>query len=131
VEDVQEQLQVSERRTCQVLEQPRSTQRQEPKVSAVTERLRTRITELACRHGRYGYRRITVLLRTEGWQVNHNVWHGCGIMKGRKCRTNSADEDGCSSMMVRVYDFVQHTKITYGAMILLLNAQAMEEPYGC
>jgi putative transposase len=71
VEEILEQMQVSERRVCQVLEQPRSTQRQEPKVNVATERLRTRITELACQYGRYGYRRITVLLRTEGWQVNH------------------------------------------------------------
>jgi hypothetical protein len=71
VEEIQEQLQVSERRACQVLEQPRSTQRQEPKVNAATERLRQHVTELACQYGRYGYRRITILLRTEGWQVNH------------------------------------------------------------
>ena len=58
-------MQVSERRVCAVLEQPRSTQRQEPKVNEVAERLRKRITELACQYGRYGYRRITVLLRTE------------------------------------------------------------------
>jgi transposase InsO family protein len=34
-------------------------------------RLERRIIELAFQYGRYGYRRITVLLRREGWQVNH------------------------------------------------------------
>jgi transposase InsO family protein len=29
------------------------------------------ITDLATRYGRYGYRRITALLREQGWQVNH------------------------------------------------------------
>jgi len=71
VEDIFEQMQVSERRVCQVLEQPRSTQRQEPKVNEATERLRELITKLACDYGRYGYRRITIMLRTEGWHVNH------------------------------------------------------------
>ena len=35
------------------------------------ERLRARIIKLAGKYGRYGYRRITVLLNREGWQVNH------------------------------------------------------------
>jgi transposase InsO family protein len=30
-----------------------------------------RIVELAKAYGRYGYRRITALLRWEGWKVNH------------------------------------------------------------
>ena len=29
------------------------------------------IIELATRYGRYGYRRITAMLKIEGWQVNH------------------------------------------------------------
>jgi putative transposase len=29
------------------------------------------MVELACQYGRYGYRRITVMLRREGWHVNH------------------------------------------------------------
>jgi putative transposase len=34
------------------------------------EALRLRLRELAATHVRYGYRRLTVLLRREGWQVN-------------------------------------------------------------
>jgi len=34
-------------------------------------RLAERIIELATQYGRYGYRRITAMLRQEGWQVNH------------------------------------------------------------
>jgi putative transposase len=34
------------------------------------EALRTRLRELAATHVRYGYRRLTVLLRREGWHVN-------------------------------------------------------------
>lgn len=42
-----------------------------------------RIVELACQYGRYGYRRITALLRREGWQVNHKrierIWRREGL----------------------------------------------------
>ena len=42
-----------------------------------------KIHELAVRHGRYGYRRITVLLRWEGWKVNrkrvHRIWKAEGL----------------------------------------------------
>lgn len=34
------------------------------------EPLRRRLRELAATHGRYGYRRLTVLLRREGWRAN-------------------------------------------------------------
>ncbi len=88
MEELVEQLQVSERRACEVLEQSRSTQRQQPKVNAATERLRRRITDLACEYGRYGYRRITVLLRTEGWKVNHKrvarLWRQEGLKVPQK-----------------------------------------------
>jgi len=42
-----------------------------------------RMTELALWYGRYGYRRITALLRNEGWQVNHKrierLWRQEGL----------------------------------------------------
>lgn len=42
-----------------------------------------RIIELASMYGRYGYRRITALLRSEGWQVNHKrvwrIWRQAGL----------------------------------------------------
>ena len=34
------------------------------------EPLRRRLREIAATHVRYGYRRLTVLLRREGWKVN-------------------------------------------------------------
>ncbi len=43
----------------------------------------SRITELAIQYGRYGYRRITAMLRQEGWQVNHKrverIWRKEGL----------------------------------------------------
>ena len=42
-----------------------------------------KIHDLAIRNGRYGYRRITVLLRREGWKVNrkrvHRIWKAEGL----------------------------------------------------
>ena len=63
VEHVQEKLEVSERCACRVLNQPRSTQRREPETPKDEPRLLKRIIDLATRFGRYGYRRITELLR--------------------------------------------------------------------
>ncbi len=46
--------------------------------------------ELASRHPRFGYRRITALLRTEGWRVNrkrvHRIWRLEGLRVPTKQR---------------------------------------------
>jgi putative transposase len=57
-------------------------------VSEEEERLRERIVDLACAYGRYGYRRITGLLRNEGWRVNHKrverIWRQEGLKVPQK-----------------------------------------------
>ena len=74
---------VSERRACKVLSQARSTQRREPYVADDEPLLTKRIIALATQYGRYGYRRITALLRREGWIVNHKrverIWRQEGL----------------------------------------------------
>ena len=62
---------VSERRACRTLGQHRSTQRKIPHGRGDEERLTADIIELTRQYGRYGYRRITVLLGDAGWRVNH------------------------------------------------------------
>jgi len=74
-----------------VIGQPRSTQRYEKRSLDDEEQLRERIVYLASRFGRYpvpatgrgGYRRVTALLRAEGWQVNHKrverIWRQVGL----------------------------------------------------
>src|SRR5919112_4536134 len=54
---------VPERRACTVLGQHRSTQREVPRGQDDEERLTVDIIELARQYGRYGYRKITALLR--------------------------------------------------------------------
>jgi len=46
--------------------------------------LRERIIELATQYGRYGYRRVTALLKQEGWQVNHKRVERIWRMEGLK-----------------------------------------------
>lgn len=76
-------LEISERRTCRAIQQPRSTQRYQPLVRNDEEPLTERITALATKYGRYGYRRITAMLQYEGWPVNHKrverIWRSEGL----------------------------------------------------
>ena len=67
VTHVSRELNVSERRACRALEQNRVTQRYPPHITDEEERLAARIVELATLYGRYGYRRVTALLKREGW----------------------------------------------------------------
>jgi transposase InsO family protein len=83
VEHVQQRLDVSERRACRVLKQARATQRYAPQLSDEEVQLSARVVELASQYGRYGYRRVTALLRHEGWRVNHKrverIWRREGL----------------------------------------------------
>jgi putative transposase len=92
VKKVCEKLVVSERRACQVLGQFRASQRYIPLVTSEEERLRAAIVRLACRFGRYGYRRITALLREDGWQVNHKS--GKDLASGRTKGAQEAAQAG-------------------------------------
>ena len=79
---------VSERRACRVLGQAKSTQRYTLEVSSEEERMTAEIIKLASLYGRYGYRRITALLRKEGWKVNHKrverIWRREGLKVPKK-----------------------------------------------
>jgi len=71
-----------------VLGQARSTQRHQPRARFDEPRLVARIIELAREYGRYGYRRITALLRREGWHVNakrvERIWRQEGLKVPKK-----------------------------------------------
>ena len=74
---------VCERRAIRVLGQPRSRQRRVLEIPEEEARQVARIVELASEYGRYGYRRITAMLRGEGWKVNHKrverLWRQEGL----------------------------------------------------
>ena len=65
----QEAYQISERHAARVVKLAIGTLRYESR-KVFDEVLRHRLRELAGMHVRYGYRRLTVLLRREGWHVN-------------------------------------------------------------
>ena len=81
---------VSERLACRVLGQHRSTQRKSPKGRADDAALTADIVALATEYGRYGYRRITAVLRAAGWTVNvkrvERIWRQEGLKVPSKHR---------------------------------------------
>jgi len=64
------------------------TQRYAPHITDEEERLAARVIALATQYGRYGYRRITALLKEEEWQVNHKkierIWKREGLKVPQK-----------------------------------------------
>jgi len=88
VEHVKGKLGVSERRVCRVIDQPRSTQRHNSVSRDDEGRLKEEIVYLAIKYGRYGYRRITALLKQEGFRVNHKrverIWRQEGLKVPKK-----------------------------------------------
>jgi putative transposase len=72
VDYLRDQYRASERHACRVLRLVRGTYRYKSHQKAWTE-LRARIREIAQSRVRYGYRKILVLLRREGWQVGKHL----------------------------------------------------------
>ena len=75
VAELRKQPGTSERRACRLVGLKRSTHRYRQQNNERRERLRTRIGAIADERQRFGYRRITALLRREGWRVNHKCVH--------------------------------------------------------
>ena len=84
MEHVTAALGVPERTACWVLGQHRSTQRKARRTTDDEAALTQAVVELAKQHGRYGYRRITALLRAEGWACNHKRVERIWRMEGLK-----------------------------------------------
>jgi putative transposase len=61
----------SERKACQVTRQHRSTQRKKMVSDPLTE-LRQRMHEIVATRIRYGYRRVHIMLKREGWKIGRN-----------------------------------------------------------
>jgi len=76
------QRQCSERKACRIVKVSRSVVNYVNRRRSGEEGLVKRIHELAMRNSRYGYRRITVLLKREGWQVNRKRVHRLWKMEG-------------------------------------------------
>jgi len=116
-----DQLDVSERRACKVLRQPRATKRYLPQVRDDEVRLTQRTIELAAIYGRYGTPRITAMLHHEGWQVNHKrverIWRqeGLKVPKRQPKRGRLWFNDGsCIRLRPQYKDHVWAYDFVYG-----------------
>lgn len=131
--DVQDEFQVSERRACEALDQPRSTQRYEAEPRDDEAGLTKQMLTLAGQRPRFGYRRIAWLLRQAGWQASdtrvYRLWRREGLkvpQKKRKRRRLGVTANGCHRHRaehkdhVWCWDFVfDHT--TSGSMLKWLS----------
>jgi transposase InsO family protein len=79
---------LSERHACLVVKQPHGTQRYRPTQRNDEDELTRAIVTLASQYGRYGYRRITALLRRAGWSVGKDrverIWRREGLKVPKK-----------------------------------------------
>lgn len=90
----------SKRQACLLVGISRSVVRYAARKPGEEVELVRMIHELAVRHGRYGYRRVTVLLKREGWKVNHKrvhrIWKAEGLSlplkRPRRRRAGQAGE---------------------------------------
>lgn len=90
VSHVRGKLRISERRACRALGVARASCRYRPQDPARDRPLVGRMRALSSRHPRYGYRRITALLREEGFAVNkkrvQRLWRLEGLAVPRRQR---------------------------------------------
>lgn len=96
---------MSQRAACRLVRQPRSTQRYEPLPRPEERRLVAQMHSLALSHPRYGYPRITALLRAQGWRVNSKrvarLWRREGLklkVPPRKKRRLGQAQNGCARL---------------------------------
>ena len=105
-------MDVSERRACEVISQPRMTQRYKKKQPDKDKALTAEINKLAKKHKRYGYRMITAKLRQNGWIVNHKciqrIWQkeGLQVPYRRKFRKVIGTSD--NSCIVKKAEYPNH-----------------------
>jgi transposase InsO family protein len=106
-------MDISERRACRVLEQPRSSQRYVSTKVGQDATLAERMVALSKENPRYGYRRVWALLRREGWEVNkkrvQRLWREAGLRvpaKARKRRRLGTSENGCTRRRAKYIDHV-------------------------
>ena len=120
MERARQQYGLTERHACRLLEQGRGTQRYEPIQRNDEDALTRNIIELASKYGRYGYRRITVLLRSAGWRVGKDrvqcIWRREGLKVPAKQKPRG--EGGCGCTMARVSGCARNGRIMCGATIL-------------
>ena len=133
VEHIMRTMTVSERRACRALGQHRSTQRKVPRGRDDEEALTADLVALAEKYGRYGYRKISALLKAAGWFVNdkrvERMWRREGLKVPAKQPKRGRIWDNAGSCVrlrpehrnhVWSYDFVE-ARTHDGRKIRMLN----------
>lgn len=82
-----DEYQVSLRRTCALFLLASSTWYYKAKEKPINDVIRTRMKEIAYTRVRYGFWRIYILLRREGWLVNHKRIHRLYKLEGLNLRS--------------------------------------------
>jgi putative transposase len=118
---------VSERRACRVTTVARSTMGYRARRPA-QDALRARLRELAATRVSYGYLRLVVLLKREGWVVNHKRVYRLyreeelGLQRRRRKRRRSAmprspRNDTAASNERWAMDFMQDVVVDGGKLL--------------
>jgi putative transposase len=124
---------MTERRACRLANQPRGTQRYRAIQREDEDALTQAIVQLASQYGRYGYRRITALLRRAGWRVGKDrverIWRREGLKVPQKQKPRGRlwlNDGSCVRLRperrnhVWSYDFVS-ARTHDGRSVRLLN----------
>ena len=111
-EHIKQQMDVSERRACQVISQPRMTQRYKTKRLDKDKALTAEIRRLAKKYKRYGYRMITAKLRQDNWNVNHKhvqrIWQKEGLQVPYRRKFKKAKGSSQNSCCVKKAEYKDH-----------------------
>jgi putative transposase len=103
---LQDRFGVSERRACRVVGQHRSTQRHPPRpVPPDDVKLRSRLRRFARRHRRLGWRKAHVVVRREGWIINHKklrrLWREEGLRRPPPSKNKKRRPGGLDGSLLR------------------------------
>lgn len=105
-------MNVSERRACKVIGQPRMTQRYKTKQPNKDKTLTAEIKKLANKHKRYGYRMITAKLRQDNWVVNHKrvqrIWQKESLQVPYRRKFKKATGSSANSCAVKKAEYPNH-----------------------
>jgi transposase InsO family protein len=105
-------MDVSERRACKVIGQPRMTQRYKTKQPNKDKALTAEIKKLANKHKRYGYRMITAKLRQDNWVVNHKrvqrIWQKESLQVPYRRKFKKARGSSANSCAVKKAEYPDH-----------------------
>lgn len=115
---------------CRLLDLNRVTKRYEPKPNLENEEITKRLIDLAGRWKRYGYRRLHVLLRRQGLEINHkrtySLYLKAGLSIRRKRKKLPCEQRGKPEPVEAIpntrwaMDFVSD-RMQYGRRVRVLN----------